>query len=254
MLIALDIGNSSISAGFFTKAGLFVRKIDTYPLLSPLRYSIIFNRFIKEINIDKRPEGIIISSVVPVHTEVLIRAMKKLKAGEPLLVNHKIKTGLAFNIPRPEELGSDRIANAVAAFEHAKGPAAAVDFGTATTISVVGKDAGYSGGAIMPGIRLMSESLAKGASQLNEVRISIPGAALGTDTATCVQSGLLYGTAGAVERLLSEFEKETGVKLKIMVTGGYGNLISNFIKRKHTLLPNLTLEGLKLIYTRNLNA
>lgn len=254
MLIALDIGNSLINIGYFTESDLFVQKIDTHPQLSPAKYLLFFNRFIREKNIDKKPEGIIISSVVPGHTGVLRKALKKLMPLEPLIINCNIETGLKFNIPNPGELGSDRIANVVAAYEFYRCPVAVVDFGTATTISVVDEDANYIGGAIMPGIHLMNQVLARGASKLSEVPIEPPQSALGTDTTRCVQSGLFYGTAGAVERLLKEMEKEAGLNLKIVLTGGYSRLISKFLGRKHSLMPDLTLQGLKIIYTKNKNA
>src|SRR4030042_5525333 len=254
MLIAVDIGNTSINIGFFTESGLIVQKIETKPLRSASEYLALINGFKKEKNIDKMPEGIIISSVVPALTGVLSETLKKFKSGKPLLVSCKIKTGLKFNIPNPEELGSDRIANAVAAYDLYKGPVAVVDFGTATTISVVGKDADYIGGAIMPGIKLMNEALVKGASKLWEVPLSPPELALGNDTIRCIQSGLFYGSAGAVERILLEIEKEVGFRLKIILTGGYGGMISKFLKRKHDLKPHLTIEGLKTIYMRNKDA
>jgi type III pantothenate kinase len=254
MLIAIDIGNSSINIGFFIEAGLIVQRIDTNPLMSPSVYSALLNGFKKEKNIDKTPEGIIISSVVPGHTGVLRETLKGLASVEPLIVSCKINTGLKFNIPNPEELGSDRIANVVAAYELYKCAVAIVDFGTAITISVVGKDADYIGGAIMPGIKLMNEALAKGASKLWEVPLSSPKSALGADTTRCIQSGLFYGTAGATERILREIEKEVGFGLKVVLTGGYGGIISKFIRRKHDLRPHLTIEGLKTIYMRNKDA
>lgn len=254
MLIAIDIGNSSINIGFFTELGLVVQKIDTQPLLSPSEYLALLNRFKKEKNIDKTPEGIIISSVVPGHTGIVRKALKGLVSVEPLMVSCKIKTGLKFNVTKPEELGSDRIANVAAACELYKGPVAVVDFGTATTISVAGKDANYIGGAIMPGIRLMNESLAKGTSELSVVSLTPPRSALGINTTECIQSGLFYGVAGATERLLLEMEKEVGFRLKIVLTGGYGGMISKFLKRKHDLRPYLTIEGLRAIYNRNTNA
>ncbi len=254
MLIALDIGNSSINIGYFAESGLFVQKIDTHPLLAPVEYLSLLNRFIKEKNMDKTPEGIIISSVVPGHTGVLRKALKNLTSVEPLIMGNNIKTGMKFHTPNPEELGSDRIANVVAAYELYKGPVAAVDFGTATTISVVGGDAGYIGGVIMPGIHLMNAALASGTSKLSAVPVKPPEAALGTDTAKCIQSGLFYGTAGAVERLLVEIEKESCLHLEVVVTGGYGEPLSKFLKREHDIRPHLTLEGLKMIYTRNKDA
>jgi type III pantothenate kinase len=253
MLIAIDIGNSSINIGYFTETDLFVQKMNTSPLRSPSQYGLLFSRFMKEKNIDKRPEGSIISSVVSGHTKVFVKALKTLTSSEPLVVRWTLKTGLEFAIPNPEGLGSDRIANAVAAYE-SKTPVAAVDFGTASTITVVSRDARYIGGVILPGIRLMNASLAKGTSQLQEAPLVPPASALGIDTAHCIQSGLFYGTAGAVERILCEIEKENGFKLHVVVSGGFGELLSGFLQRKHDLRPHLTLEGLKLIYRRNTDA
>ncbi len=251
MLIAIDIGNSSINIGFFTETALFVKKIDTYPILSASQYYSFFNSFIKETNINKKPEGIIISSVVPRTTEVLEKALKKFVPIEPLRVNWKIKTGLTFKIPKPAVLGSDRIANAVAAYALSRSPVATVDFGTATTISVVGEKASFIGGAIFPGIRLMIESLDRGTSQLFEIMIKSPASALGTDTAESIESGIWYGSAGAVEKILEEIEKKIGYRLKVVITGGFGWIVSSFIKRQHLVVPHLTLEGLNLIYEMN---
>jgi type III pantothenate kinase len=110
------------------------------------------------------------------------------------------------------------------------------------------------GGAIMPGVGLMNESLAKSTSKLSVVSLNQPGAALGTDTLRCIQSGLFYGAAGAVERLLREIEKEIGFELKVVVTGGYGGMVSKFLSRDYILNQHLTLEGLKIIFMRNKGA
>src|SRR3989337_2151232 len=251
MLIALDIGNSFINIGFFTENGLFVRKIETYPIKPYERYTSLLRNFLAEISIEKNTHEVIISSVVTGHTEVLAEACRGLMPEDLLIVGPEVKTGLVFDISKPEELGSDRIANSVASYELYKETVAAVDFGTATTISVIGKDAHFIGGAILPGVGLMNESLAKGTSKLSEVVLRPPRSALGTDTYGCIQSGLFYGTAGAVERLLEEIEKEVGFGLKVVVTGGFSCIISKFLKRGHDLRPNLTLEGLQIIYMRN---
>jgi type III pantothenate kinase len=208
----------------------------------------------REKNMDKKPEGIIISSVVEGHTEALANVMERLFSITPLIVDHKTKTGIKLNVRKPEKLGTDRIANVVAAEAWCRSPVAAVDFGTATTISILGHDATYIGGSILPGVRLMNESLAKGTSCLPEVKIRPAASALGTDTNSGIRSGLLFGTAGAVERIIAEIERETGLRLKIAVTGGYSRIISKYMKRKHTLIPLLTLQGLKIIYTRNTDA
>jgi len=254
MLIALDIGNSTITVGCFTASALFVKKIDTFPRGSAQKYKGVFDEFMAENFVEKNVSGVIISSVVPGHTGVLRKALREVTSAKPLLVSSRIETGLTFNIRNPEELGSDRIANSVAAYELCGGPVAAVDCGTATTVSVVGANAAYVGGAILPGIRLMSEALAKGASQLSKVPVTPPKSALGRDTEDCIRSGIFYGTAGGLERILGEIENETGSEITVVLTGGYGGLLSPFLKRAHRVFHNLTLEGLRLIYTRNRDA
>ena len=254
MLIAIDIGNSLIKLGFFIEDVLLVREIATHPLLPSSRYSSLIRQWMREKNMDKTPVGIIISSVVQGHTEALGDALKRLFSIKPFMVNHKSKTGIRLDIPKPEGLGPDRIANAVAADALYNCPVAVVDFGTATTISIVGKSANYIGGAILPGVSLMNESLAKGASRLTEVQINGSTGALGTDTSSGIRSGLLYGTAGAVGRIITEIEKETGLRLKIALTGGHGRLISKYMEKKHKFKPFLTLHGLRIIYARNADA
>jgi len=254
MLIAIDIGNSSINIGFFYKSDLLVERIDTKPFMSPTEYSEILDRAMREKNIDKLTTGSIISSVVPSQTRIWRETLEGFTSVEPLLVSYKMNTGLTFTIPNPEQLGSDRIANAVAAYELYKCPVASVDFGTATTINITGKGGTYIGGAILPGIQLMNESLAKETFTLPEITLTPPETALGVDTTRCIQSGLFYGTAGAIEKILNETEKAVGLKLKVVVTGGYGGIVHKFLKRRHSLRPHLTLEGLKILYVRNTNA
>lgn len=253
MLIAIDIGNSSINIGFFTDSGLSVQRLDTLPLRTVEEYTSLFDTFLSENDIEKTSAGVILSSVVPDHTMVLRETLKQLIPADPLIVNCTIDTGLTFDIPEPEGLGSDRIANAVAAHELYSGPVAVADFGTATVISII-KDSHFIGGAIIPGIRLMNESLARQTAQLPEVPLTPLRSALGTNTTHCIQSGLLFGTAGGVERIVNEIEQETGLPFRLIITGGYGRLISSFLKKKHSLHSNLTLDGLKILYTRNTHA
>ena len=111
------------------------------------------------------------------------------------------------------------------------GPVAVVDFGTATTITIVGKNADFIGGSIMPGIGLMNDVLEQRTSKLTKVPLEQPGPALGTDTAGCIRSGLLRGTAGAVERVLDDIEKETGYMFRVVITGGYAHLVDAFNKK-----------------------
>ncbi|MBI5848549.1 MAG: type III pantothenate kinase [Nitrospirae bacterium] len=253
MLIATDIGNSSITIGYFLDNGLFMQRIPTHPLKGEDEYKLLLLSYMKENNIAKSAINGIISSVVPSHTNVFRKVLKGL-SGEGktnILVLDSTLSAIGFRISAPEQLGTDRIANATAAFSLFQGPAAIIDFGSATTITVVDGQGCYIGGSIMPGIGLMNDSLGAKTSKLKQVELKEPESVLGKDTTGCILSGLLIGTAGAVERLIEEMETETGLMFNTIVTGGYSFLVNNFIKRPHLLKPELTLEGLKILYEKN---
>jgi type III pantothenate kinase len=162
-----------------------------------------------------------------------------------------MNTGLNLKIKAPEELGTDRLAHAAGAYTIYRDPVAVIDFGSATTISVVGRNAEFIGGSIMPGIGLMNDVLAQRTSKLTKVALGQPGPALGKDTAENICSGLFFGTAGAVERILDEIENEIGYTFRTVITGGYAQLVDTCIKRPHDINLFLTLEGLKAIYAKN---
>lgn len=254
ILIAVDIGNSTINIGYFSETGLVVQKISTNPLQNINEYRLILSSFLSQNCIEKNAFNVIISSVVESHTSLFKRVFRELSGNKKigvLLVNYKMDTGLRFNIASPERLGADRIANVSCAYEIYKKNVAVVDFGTATTVSVADKKGNYIGGSIMPGIGLMNEILDKGTSKLKKTDLKTPLSVLGTNTSECICSGLFYGTAGAVERILEEIEKGTKSRFKVMITGGYATSMDRFIKRPHEFDPNLTLKGLKILYEKN---
>lgn len=254
MLITIDIGNSSINIGYFLDSGLLVQKITTHPLRSADKYSRLMLDFFEQNHIEKTFFNCIISSVVTSHTLVLRDAVEKLpgrKENDVLVLSHHMDTGLNLKIKAPEELGTDRLANAAGAYALYGGPVAVIDFGTATAITVVGINGELIGGAIMPGVGLMNDMLAQRTSRLTKIALEPPGPGLGTDTAGCIRSGLFFGTAGAVERILDEIETETGYKFRLVITGGYAHLMDPFVKRSHEMNLFLTYEGLKKIYAAN---
>lgn len=254
MLIAVDIGNSSINIGYFTKNSLIVQNLNTKPHKNATEYRRIISRFMSQNHLEKNIFNVIISSVVLKLTSVLKQALNDLLVKDKkklMIVNHKMNTGLIFNINNPGKLGTDRIADAVGACQIYDPPVAVLNFGTATTITIVDKHRNYIGGSILPGIGLMNESLDMATSKLNKIALNPPSSALGTDTTGCISSGLFYGTGGAAERILDEIEKQTGSKFKIIITGGHGTAMDKFIKRHHKHDPDLTLKGLKIIYEKN---
>jgi type III pantothenate kinase len=254
MLIAIDIGNSSINIGYFTERGLFVQKVDTHPLREPGEYLRLMDGFMCQTHIEKkRGVGGIISSVVLSHTQPLhdVLGMLAEDMAAVRIVDFKMNTGLNLRVDEPEKLGADRIADAVGADGLYGAPAAVADFGTATTITAVDEHHNLIGGTIIPGLGLMNEMLGRGTSLLREVVLEPPVAALGSDTEGCIRSGLYFGTAGAVERILSEIERETGCAFRLVLTGGHAGALDRLISRQHELNPNLTLEGLRILYGKN---
>ncbi|HBR21665.1 MAG TPA: pantothenate kinase, partial [Nitrospiraceae bacterium] len=181
-LVAIDIGNSSINIGFFIGESLVIQKIKTTPLLPSSDYAEMIKGFMAKGNIDKIPDGIIISSVVPGHTDAVKKAYSILSKKEPVVLTHKMKTGIEFQINEPEKLGTDRIAAAAGACDLFGAPVAVIDFGTATTLNFIGSGNKYKGGSIMPGLELMRNSLFSGTAQLPDVTVSKPVSPLGKDT------------------------------------------------------------------------
>jgi type III pantothenate kinase len=168
-----------------------------------------------------------------------------------MVVDFRMNTGLNLKVDEPDKLGSDRIADAVAADALYPAPVAVADFGTATTITAVDENHSLIGGSIMPGLGLMSSMLGKGTYLLSEVALTPPESALGKDTEGSIRAGLYLGTAGAVERILSEIEKEAGCTFRLVLTGGHCLAMERFITRRHELNPELTLEGLRMLYGKN---
>ncbi len=254
MLIVADIGNSTIKIGYFTDSGLIVQKLRTNMQAGASEYRKSMNAFMADNNIEKKDINGIISSVVDglaARMGSALRGFSDDRDMAVLTVNHRMNTGLHFRIAEPGQLGADRIANAVGAYEILNSPVAVLDFGTATTVTVVNQNAEYLGGSIMPGIGLMNEMLGQGTSKLEQVPLEPPQSALGKDTAACIRSGLFFGTAGAVERIIGEMEKENHCSFSIVITGGFSGAMDSFIVQSHVMRPHLTLEGLKILYEKN---
>jgi type III pantothenate kinase len=261
MLLAIDIGNSTIGLGMFLNPEkskkLFIKKIPTHPAQSAERYKKIIAEIIEHFTHSPKIDAII-SSVVPSLNQPITSAIKSICCKEPLIVSHKLESGLISNAAHPEKIGADRIANAVAGFHYFKRPVAIIDFGTATTVTVVSPKKSHDflgmpvflGGTIMPGIQLMQKALYSGTAKLPLISLKKPKKVLGEDTTSSIASGIINGTAGAVESLIRNMEKELGFRLKLVLTGGHAKLMSHLIQRDYILIPNLTFEGLRLIYLK----
>jgi len=251
MLLLIDIGNTNTTIGFCDDKKMEdILRLKTVEDRSKDEYFYLLQGFISSHRL-KRPEGAVISSVVPCATPVITDVMKEGFNIEPINVNHKIKTGLKFSIKNPEMLGADRIANAVAAHKLYKGYVIVVDFGTATTFGVITADGEYKGGAIMPGLDMSAGVLAEKTAKLPLIKLTPLNKTIGEDTASNILTGIILGHAGAVERIISEMVKKIKEKVTVVATGGRADLIVPYVDSVNVVNPLLTLEGLRLIYELN---
>ncbi len=253
MLLLIDIGNTNITIGFYDKGIKNVWRLNTTPDSRDAdEYFYLLKGFVVHNKI-KEPEGAVICSVVPQVTPLFIKAFRKIFGFEPLNVTYKLKTGLKFCIRKPQELGTDRIANAVAAHKLYKGHIIVIDFGTATTFCIISAKGEYKGGAIMPGPGISAHILFEKTAKLPMVELRLPRKTVGDDTESNILSGIIIGHAGAVERIIKEIKAEiTPDKgINVIATGGFANLIVPYIKGIKKVNPYLTLEGLRIIYELN---
>jgi type III pantothenate kinase len=194
--------------------------------------------------------GSILASVVPRLTETFVEMIERRIGRPPIIVSARLDLGIPVRIDNPFEVGADRLADAVAAEARHGSPAVVVDFGTGTNFDVVSPDGAYIGGAIAPGVKLALEALTGNAARLTAVELTLPPAAIGHNTIHAVQSGTVLGYLGLVEGLLARIERELGAKPTVIATGGLGGIFAAHSAAIDTYEPDLTLEGLRLIYGR----
>jgi type III pantothenate kinase len=256
MLLLIDIGNTNITIGFHEDRIREILRIKTAE-----KGDTVINELKKFLSLRRLgiPNRAIMCSVVPSATTVMSRIIKGGFGFKPLTVRHDMKLGLKFCIQRPEELGTDRIASAVAASRLYRGNVIIADFGTATTLGLVSSRGEYKGGSIMPGIGISAEALSEKTARLKKIRLKKPVRALGDNTENNILSGLIFGHAGAVERVIKEMKREYATSgnlkikspVKVIATGGNAELVTPYIKGIKEINPLLTLEGLRIIYELN---
>ncbi len=252
MLLAIDVGNTSISFGIFDKKELIKQfNLTSDKKRSADEYGTIINSILTQKGIAKENiKAAVMGSVVPNLTDILKEAVKNYLGLEVLKVTSKINTGIKYLLENPKELGADRIANARAAIElFPSKTCIVVDFGTATNFDVVSKNKEFLGGAITAGINISALALNNFTSLLPKIRVEKPPFAIGKNTVDCILSGLIIGHAKMIDGMINEIEKELGEKAIIIATGGYNDIVKNSMNRNFDYIkPNLTLEGLRLIY------
>ncbi|HEY7703754.1 MAG TPA: type III pantothenate kinase [Acidimicrobiia bacterium] len=250
MLLLVDMGNTHTVVGLWEGASMVKRwRVASEAHRTADEFRILLRSLLEEI--DHQPEGAAISSVVPQATQALRNAVASLVAGPVVVVGPGVKTGLAINIDNPREVGADRVVNAIGAVMVHGSPVVVLDFGTATTVDLVGADGSYRGGAIAPGIEVAAESLVASTAALRRVELVVPPSPVGKSTVEAMQSGLLYGFAGLVDGLVERVLAELGTEAPVVATGGLADLIIPLCKRGTTVDQDLTLRGLAEVFRRN---
>jgi type III pantothenate kinase len=247
MLLAIDIGNTSIGMGVFEGEGLMTFKVNTHPLKPAEEHA----KFIRGILKKKVPYGAVLCSVVPGQTGPVSEGVKLATGKEPLVVTPDTDHGLTLDVDTPSEVGTDRIAESAGAAGLYGVPVAVVDFGTATNINFIDEGNVYLGGAILPGPTMMGRALASATAKLPDVRLEALDSALGRDTKSSILSGIIYGAAGAAERIVAEVEAQRDTIFRVAITGGAHEYVLPHLTRADHVEPALTLKGLKLIYERS---
>ncbi|BAI81021.1 type III pantothenate kinase [Deferribacter desulfuricans SSM1] len=256
MILAIDIGNTNIVLGVFKDETLIANfRLATDHFKTTDEYASIIMLLMEKNNIDiKGVRGVIISSVVPSLIYTFSKLCRKYINSEPIVVGPGVKTGVKIHIDNPREVGADRIVNAAAAINKYGAPVIVVDFGTATTFDVVDKNSCYVGGLICPGIKLSIKALHTGTAKLPEVEIEKPDRVVGTNTIRSIQSGIYYGYLSMVDGIIEKIIDELGCDIKnlsVITTGGLGSIFVRESKYLKVYEPNLTLEGLRIIYEKN---
>lgn len=253
MILALDAGNTNITCGVFEENEIKASfRITTKMPRTSDEYGVIITNLLERNKVElSQIHDAIICSVVPNIMHSLQNALIKYFNIKPIVVGTGIKTGIRIATPNPQQIGADRIVDAVAAYELYGGPVLVIDFGTATTYDMVDEKGTFLGGITAPGIRISAKALWEDAAKLPEIEIKKPEKILGKDTITSMQSGLVYGQIGQTEYIIKKTKEETGlIDAKVVVTGGLGRIISGETDTVDVYDPDLTLKGINLVYQK----
>jgi type III pantothenate kinase len=247
VLLAADVGNTQTVYGLF-RGDVLVQhyRVATERRRTADELHVLISGLLELDDVD----GLCLSSTVP----PLVREYELFaeRAGVPVLVlGPGVSTGIAIRYDDPREVGPDRIANAVAAKERYGAPCIVVDFGTSTNFDVVSPEGEYVGGVLAPGIEISMDALFARAARLFRVDFTAPPTVIGKTTQTALQSGLVYGFAGQVDEIVTRIRAELGVEARAVATGGLAEIVAPHSRTLGGIDPFLTLEGLRLIWSRN---
>ena len=254
MILTLDIGKTNITPALF--AGLPLRqsgRITTDRQRSSDELGLLLMNLLQYNRIDRgQIDGILMSSVVPQINFTVEHMCRNYFGIEPMKIEPGVRTGINIKYENPRELGSDRIANAVAAYELYGGPCITIDFGTATSFGVISERGEFLGGAICPGLKLAADALTERAAKLPRFELTKPESVIGRSTVTNMQAGIVYGYIGQVNYLIERMKKELNAPhAKVIATGGLAVLVAEESNVIDVMDGLLTLKGLCLIHAKN---
>ena len=233
MVLTVDVGNTNIVVGVYDRDRL---------------------RFISRLTSDQNrtadETAVLLQSVF---TEPLATAVRLLTDRKPLIVGPGMKTGINIGIDNPAQLGSDLLVDSVAAAALYPKPIIVADMGTATTLTVISEKNTILGGAILPGVKTSLNALTAKAAQLQQVSIEAPKRAVGSNTIDCMKSGVVFGNASMLDGMIDRFNEELGTECFVVATGGLAEVISQYTKHQIVYNPNLLLEGLYILYQKNIS-
>jgi type III pantothenate kinase len=254
MLLAFDIGNTNIHMGLWqVDSWRLSWRARTVAQKMPDEYAVLVRNFLDTADVGYRAiTGVIISSVVPTLTPAFQELARRYLDIEPIVVTNKSKLGVKIAIDIPEQAGADRLCNAVALSQLYGMPAVSVDFGTSTNFDVVSANNEYIGGALAPGINLAHDALVSRAAKLHKVDLVPPPYPIGSNTIHAMQSGIFWGYVGMIDGLLTRIKGQLNSdKTQVIATGGLAPLFKEHITLIDHIAPELTLDGLRLIYEMN---
>ncbi len=253
MLLAVDVGNTHTVVGLFDGGELVDHwRIATNSERTSDELALMFQQFLgfHGFSFDDAITGVAVCSGVPEVTAALREMTARYFGFSAVVLEPGVRTGMPILYDNPKEVGADRIANAVGAFEMHGGPAIVVDFGTATTIEAVSAKGEYLGGAIVPGIEISLDALFGRAAGLRRVELVAPRNVIGKSTVESIQSGVIHGFSGQVDAIVDRFQAELGT-CTVIATGGIAELIAPHTQSIQHFEPWLTLYGLRTIFERN---
>jgi type III pantothenate kinase len=253
MLLAIDIGNTSIALGIFESDRLKVtwRLATGIHRLADEYGTLLLNLLQREAIPLSQIRGAALCSAVPPLVSTFSQMCRQYLGISPLIVEAGVRTGIRISIDNAREVGPDRVVNAVAAHHLYGVPVIIIDLGTATTFDVVSQQGDYLGGAIAPGIATATEALFMRTAMLPRIELVRPRQAIGRSTVSAMQSGIIFGYIGLIEGMVRRIEGELGSKTRVVATGGYAQLLAEETAAIEVVNDDLTLIGLRLIYEMN---